>query len=177
MHFNEDFNDDVETETTEKTTIISSPFEWHPLAKLDRDKIVLIHSALISYKPEIIRDACIELTSDTFEDFPAEIFIQRPEIVFALQDILLVNSNSALKALSAKALAELCIKLLQRFEVSLEMKSSRKDSILLMTLPHSDQTTNVTIDTENVDDDTNSFADQINTTGLVIAKCENLIYL
>ena len=177
VHFNEDFNDDVETETTEKTTIISSPFEWHPLAKLDRDKIALIHSALISYKPEIIRDACIELTSDTFEDFPAEIFIQRPEIVFALQDILLVNSNSALKALSAKALAELCIKLLQRFEVSLEMKSSRKDSILLMTLPHSDQTTNVTIDTENVDDDTNSFADQINTTGLVIAKCANLIYI
>ena len=93
---------------TDKSSIKPSPFAWLPLSKLDRDKISWIHSALTSYKPEIIRDACIELTSDTFEDFPAEIFIQRPEIVFALQDILLVNSNPALKSLAAQGLSDLC---------------------------------------------------------------------
>ena len=138
---------------------------------MDRDKLSVIHSALTSYKPEIIRDACIELTSDTFEDFPAEIFIQRPEIVFALQDILLVNSNPALKSLAAQAISCLCLKLINRFLLCTEVKSSQKDAILLMTLPQSSGANN---DDSNVNEsqDDNSFADQINTTKLKRSQLE-----
>ena len=172
VHFNEEFEDDDET-NTDKPAIIPSPFAWFPLSKLDRDKLSVIHSALTSYKPEIIRDACIELTSDTFEDFPAEIFIQRPEIVFALQDILLVNSNPALKSLAAQAISTLCQKLINRFRLCTEVKSSQKDAILLMTLPQNSTTANNKNDTYNESqDDDNSFADQINTTKLKRSQLE-----
>jgi len=41
------------------------------------------------------------------QDFPAEIFIQRPDILFTLHDILSVNANQALKSLAAQALTTL----------------------------------------------------------------------
>ena len=141
-------------------TIIPSPFEWHPLSKQDRDKLACVHSALVSFKPEVIRDACIEFRGDILEDFPAEIFIQRPEILFSLQDILLTNSNQALKSLAAQALSKLCNCLENRFEFCVKVKSSRKDQILLMT-----GQSDVQDDSFDVNDD-ESFADQINTTQL-----------
>ena len=52
-------------------TINQSPFEWHPLSKQDRRKLACLHSALVSFKPEMIRDACIEFRGDILEDFPA----------------------------------------------------------------------------------------------------------
>ena len=52
-------------------TINQSPFEWHPLSKQDRRKLACLHSALVSFKPEVIRDACIEFRGDILEDFPA----------------------------------------------------------------------------------------------------------
>ena len=141
-------------------TIVPSPFEWHPLSKHDRDKLAFVHSALVSFKPEVIRDACIEFRGDILEDFPAEIFVQRPEILFSLQDVLLTNNNQALKSLAAQALSKLCHRLLRRFDFCTKVKSSRKDQILLMTGQSDAQDDTFDINEEE------SFADQINTTQL-----------
>ena len=171
VHFDENFEN--EDEEHRSSTIKPSPFSWMALAKDDRDKINLLHSALTSYKPEVIRDACIELTSEIFEDFPAEIFTQRPEIVFALQDVLMMNSNPALKTLAAQALSRLCVKLQMRFKLCQKVQSSRKDSILLMSLPQSCHKNDSSVD--NIEDD-NSFADQINTTSLKRLQLEPYEY-
>ena len=157
---NDCLEDDALSEVSILATTHSSPFEWHPLTKMDRETLHMLHSALVSYKPEIIRDACIEFRGDVLENFPAEIFIQRPEILFTLQDILAVNANQALKSLAAQCLSKLSQKLLQRWKHCKQIKSGRKDQILLMT----GQCESTNQDT--FDDDDESFADQINTTQL-----------
>jgi hypothetical protein len=75
---------------TPKETIIQN----HCL-RPDREVINRIGAGLTSHKPELIRDACEELTADILEEFPVEIFIQRPDLIFALQDVLLLNVSQA----------------------------------------------------------------------------------
>ena len=159
--FSQDLDDaDDADEDDLEISLGHSPFDWHPLTKLDRDKINLLHSTLTSYRPEAIRDACIQLRGETLSDFPSEIFIQRPDIVFALQDILSGNTNQALIALAAQALASICNHLQNRWKICKKVKSSRKDQLLLMNDFQVDQTN------DSIDIEEDSFADQINTTQL-----------
>jgi hypothetical protein len=124
---------DEEDSDDQQLRMMNSNFQWHPISRPDRFKLEAIHSGLISHKPEVIRDVCIELQSTIFEDFPAEIFLQRPDIIFALQDVLLVNSNQALTSGAADAMTRLADKLSNRLELCSKVKSGRKDSMLLLT--------------------------------------------
>ena len=138
---------------------MASVFHWHTLSRLDRNHLEAVHSSLTSFKPEVIRDACVEFQGDVTNDFPAEVFLQRPDIVFALQDLLLTNSNQALRSLSAQALAKLCTSLTHRWTFCSKVKSHRQDSILQLM-----STTGQDIDQDSIEED--SFADPINTTQL-----------
>ena len=140
---------------------MASVFHWQCLSKQDRKLLDSLHSALTSFKAEVIRDACVEFQGETLTDFLPEIFLQRPDIIFALQDILLTNTNQALRALSAQALSELCTNLSQRWKFCKQVKSNRADSLLqLMSTTAEDN------HDETIDDDSESFADPINTTQL-----------
>ena len=138
---------------------MASVFHWHALSRLDRDHLAAVHSSLTSFKPEVIRDACVEFQGDVINDFPAEVFLQRPDIVFALQDLLLTNSNQALRSLSAQALAKLCTSLTHRWAFCSKVKSARQDSILQLM-----STNGQDIHQDGLEED--SFADPINTTQL-----------
>ena len=142
---------------------MGSVFHWHCLSKQDRKHLESLHSALTSFKAEVIRDACVEFQGETLADYLPEIFLQRPDIIFALQDILLTNANQAVKALSAQALSELCTHLNRRWRFCTQIKSNRADSLL----PLMSATTSEDVHDEIMDnDDSDSFADPINTTQL-----------
>ena len=88
--------------------------EWHTLTKVDRDLLDNIASRLKSNEPPEIRSALQELTAFVLEDFPGEILLQRPNIVFSIQDLLVLQHDVSLKLSSAGCLERIMQKLQTR---------------------------------------------------------------
>ena len=87
--------DDTEDEWSEHFSAsifgCDSLLQWQALSRPDREIINQMGNGLGCHKPEVIRESCEDLTSNVLENFPPEIFIQRPDVVFRLQDILILN--------------------------------------------------------------------------------------
>jgi len=130
---------------------------WQTLSKTDRTILESACAQLALRKPTEIRITCEELLTETTEDLHPEIFIQRPDLMFHLQDILVSSDNQSVKVLTARLLAKICFKLRKKIEyLRDENNSSSRDNLSTHTQP---------LD-PSLDDD-ESFADYINTTKLI----------
>jgi hypothetical protein len=115
--------DDTNNTAVDENDIITEMFpfsplisEWHTLAKTDRDLLDNIESRLKSSEVSDVRSALQELSSFVLEDFPPEVLLQRPDIVFLTHDILMLQHDVSLRFSSASCLHRLIQKLQDRLE-------------------------------------------------------------
>jgi hypothetical protein len=129
---------------------------WQSLAKSDRNVLEQICVCLASRKPNEVRLACEDLAAQTTEDFNPEIFIQRPDIMFHLQDILMSSDNQSIKALVSRVLSKISFKLRKKIEFLSDVNHvSTKDNL------------SSGARSGTFSDDEESFADHINSTQLM----------
>ncbi|XP_060080267.1 rotatin-like [Ylistrum balloti] len=93
-----------------------SAFPWLALTPTDRHVIQSTNSSLQSREPHLLVSSCEFLSDVVFQDFPAEIFLQRPNIVKNLLSILgsPSNSNTNLTMSAARTLGDLAFSLRAR---------------------------------------------------------------
>ncbi|XP_060755970.1 rotatin isoform X2 [Neoarius graeffei] len=94
-----------------------SVFPWLSLTATDRHILSSNESSLRSNKPDLVRTTCELLRDVIMQDFPAEIFLQRPSIVQNLVQLLSVSSENDSSSLALHALAclqQLCANLRSR---------------------------------------------------------------
>ena len=122
---NSNNGDDGDTKITETSDVLKILFpfssllsDWHTLARTDRNVLENIASRLKSNHPKEIRNALRELSAFVVEDFAPEVLIQRPEIVFIMQDILMLNQDYDLNISSAHCLEQIVLKLQGRLKFS-----------------------------------------------------------
>ena len=104
---------DIIAQMFPRSTIIS---EWHTIAKKDREVLDDIVSRITSSKKVEVRSALQELSSFVLEDYPPELLLQRPDIVFAVQDLLILQSDIGIRYSSVCCLERLVQKLQARIQ-------------------------------------------------------------
>ncbi|XP_046689537.1 rotatin isoform X1 [Silurus meridionalis] len=82
-----------------------SVFPWLSLTATDRHILSSNESSLRSDNPDLVRTTCELLRDVIMQDFPAEIFLQRPRIVQNLVQLLGVSSANDSSSLALHALA------------------------------------------------------------------------
>ncbi|KAB5533141.1 hypothetical protein PHYPO_G00128390 [Pangasianodon hypophthalmus] len=82
-----------------------SVFPWLSLTATDRHILSSNESSLRSDNPDLVRTTCELLRDVIMQDFPAEIFLQRPSIVQNLVQLLSVRSENDSSSLALHALA------------------------------------------------------------------------
>ena len=78
--------------------------EWHTMEKVDRDLLEEVGSRLKASEVSGLKYTLQEISSFVIEDFPAEVLLQRPDIIFFVLDIVIEEKN-----LSAKISAVRCL--------------------------------------------------------------------
>lgn len=94
-----------------------SAFPWLPLTMTDRHVIISTDKSLQSKDPVMLISACEFLSDVVFQDFPAEIFIQRPQIVKSLMSLVGLAQHGGdlrLVVCAARTLSDLCLCLQNR---------------------------------------------------------------
>uniref|UniRef100_A0A3Q1GHK3 Rotatin n=1 Tax=Acanthochromis polyacanthus TaxID=80966 RepID=A0A3Q1GHK3_9TELE len=95
-----------------------SVFPWLTLTNTDRHILSSNESSLGSSNPNLVRTTCELLRDVILQDFPAEIFLQRPSIVKSLLSLLRLGSDkgevSYLHLPSLFCLRQLCVGLRKR---------------------------------------------------------------
>ncbi|XP_068613541.1 rotatin-like [Brachionichthys hirsutus] len=112
-----------------------SVFPWLTLTNTDRHILSSNESSLRSSNPNLVRTTCELLCDVIMQDFPAEIFLQRPNIVKNLLSLLRLGSNKgeasylSLQALSC--LQQLCVGLRRRlrFHQDPSFYSTKQDPV------------------------------------------------
>ncbi|XP_076470158.1 rotatin-like isoform X2 [Babylonia areolata] len=89
-----------------------STFPWLPLTRTDRYVLQSTNRSLQSRDVWVLTSACEFLSDVAFQDFPAEIFLQRPLIVKSLLGLLAVGgaqgAEARLVVCAARTLSHLC---------------------------------------------------------------------
>ncbi|CAK6971229.1 rotatin [Scomber scombrus] len=112
-----------------------SVFPWLTLTNTDRHILSTNESSLRSSNPNLVRTTCELLCDVIMQDFPAEIFLQRPNIVKNLLSLLKLGSGKGeasylhLQALSC--LRQLCVVLRRRlrFHQDPSFYSTKQDPV------------------------------------------------
>ncbi|XP_070783994.1 rotatin [Enoplosus armatus] len=112
-----------------------SVFPWLTLTNTDRHILSSNESSLRSSNPNLVRTTCELLCDVIMQDFPAEIFLQRPSIVKSLLSLLRLGSGKGeasylhLQALSC--LRQLCVELKRRlrFHQDPSFYSTKQDPV------------------------------------------------
>ncbi|KAM8730870.1 rotatin isoform 3-T3 [Acanthopagrus schlegelii] len=112
-----------------------SVFPWLTLTNTDRHILSSNESSLRSSNPNLVRTTCELLCDVIMQDFPAEIFLQRPSIVKSLLSLLRLGSGKGegsylhLQALSC--LRQLCVGLRRRlrFHQDPSFYSTKQDPV------------------------------------------------
>ncbi|KAM9337415.1 rotatin [Symphorus nematophorus] len=112
-----------------------SVFPWLTLTNTDRHILSSNESSLRSSNPSLVRTTCELLCDVILQDFPAEIFLQRPNIVKNLLSLLTLGSGKGeasylhLQALSC--LRQLCVGLRRRlrFHQDPSFYSTKQDPV------------------------------------------------
>ncbi|XP_031137959.1 rotatin isoform X3 [Sander lucioperca] len=112
-----------------------SVFPWLSLTNTDRHILSSNESSLRSSNPNLVRSTCELLCDVIMQDFPAEIFLQRPSIVKSLLSLLRLGSGKGeasylhLQALSC--LRQLCVGLRRRlrFHQDPSFYSTKQDPV------------------------------------------------
>ncbi|XP_053467742.1 rotatin isoform X3 [Ictalurus furcatus] len=111
-----------------------SVFPWLCLTATDRHILSSNESSLRSDNPDLVRTTCELLRDVIMQDFPAEIFLQRPSIVQNLVQLLSVSSENDSSSLALHALAclqQLCgnLKSRLRFHRDPSFCSAKHDAL------------------------------------------------
>ncbi|KAM3593832.1 uncharacterized protein V6R79_022713 [Siganus canaliculatus] len=112
-----------------------SVFPWLTLTNTDRHILSSNESSLRSNNPNLVRTTCELLCDVIMQDFPAEIFLQRPSIVKSLLSLLRLGSGKGeahylhLQAISC--LRQLCVRLRRRlrFHQDPSFYSTKQDPV------------------------------------------------
>uniref|UniRef100_A0A3P9JJI6 Rotatin n=1 Tax=Oryzias latipes TaxID=8090 RepID=A0A3P9JJI6_ORYLA len=95
-----------------------SVFPWLALTNTDRHILSSNESSLVSTNPNLVRTTCELLCDVIMQDFPAEIFLQRPGIVKNLLSLLRLSSCKGevnyLHSPALSCLRQLCVGLRRR---------------------------------------------------------------
>ncbi|PWA18063.1 hypothetical protein CCH79_00004247 [Gambusia affinis] len=112
-----------------------SVFPWLTLTNTDRHILSSNESSLGSSNPNMVRTTCELLCDVILQDFPAEIFLQRPGIVKNLLSLLRVGSGKGevgyLHSSALSCLRQLCVGLKRRlrFHQDPGFYSAKQDSV------------------------------------------------
>ncbi|XP_038067390.1 rotatin-like [Patiria miniata] len=95
-----------------------STFPWLPLTPTDRHVLISTNSSLCSPRPSLVLNSCEFVSGVVLQDFPAEIFLQRPSITKSLLSLLglkpLSVGDNSIPLSAIKCLRELSTLLLSR---------------------------------------------------------------
>ena len=110
-------NDD----TTSDDSIINEIFpfasllsEWHTIEKVDRDLLDEVSTRLKNSETPGLNYTLQEISAFVLEDFPAELLLQRPDIIFSILDMLVQEANFSAKVSSVSCLTKIVKKLQNR---------------------------------------------------------------
>ncbi|XP_037312246.2 rotatin [Pungitius pungitius] len=112
-----------------------SVFPWLALTNTDRHILSSNESSLRSSNPNLVRTTCELLCDVIMQDFPAEIFLQRPSIVQNLLSLLKLGSGKGeagyLHLYALSCLRQLCVGLRRRlrFHQDPSFYSMKQDSV------------------------------------------------
>uniref|UniRef100_A0A667ZIX4 Rotatin n=1 Tax=Myripristis murdjan TaxID=586833 RepID=A0A667ZIX4_9TELE len=112
-----------------------SVFPWLTLTTTDRHILSSNESSLRSNNPNLVRTTCELLRDVIMQDFPAEIFLQRPTIVQNLLSLLRLSSGegeaSYLRLQALACLRQLCVGLRSRlrFHQDPSFYSAKQDPV------------------------------------------------
>uniref|UniRef100_A0A671XHB5 Rotatin n=1 Tax=Sparus aurata TaxID=8175 RepID=A0A671XHB5_SPAAU len=112
-----------------------SVFPWLTLTNTDRHILSSNESSLRSSNPNLVRTTCELLCDVIMQDFPAEIFLQRPSIVKSLLSLLRLGSGkgegSYLHLQAVSCLRQLCVGLRRRlrFHQDPSFYSTKQDPV------------------------------------------------
>ncbi|XP_071769043.2 rotatin [Centroberyx gerrardi] len=112
-----------------------SVFPWLALTTTDRHILSSNESSLRSNNPNLVRTTCELLRDVIMQDFPAEIFLQRPSIVQNLLSLLRLSSGegeaSYLRLQALACLRQLCVGLRSRlrFHQDPSFYSAKQDPV------------------------------------------------
>lgn len=112
-----------------------STFPWLPLTTTDRHVLASNESSLRSSNHTLIWNSCELLKAVIMQDFPAEIFLQRPKIVQSLFSLLKLafggDGKHRLALQSASCLQQLCVYLRNRLNFHRDpgFFSSKQDTV------------------------------------------------
>ncbi|XP_068160422.1 rotatin isoform X2 [Antennarius striatus] len=112
-----------------------SVFPWLTLTNTDRHILSSNESSLRSSNPNLVRTTCELLCDVIMQDFPAEIFLQRPSIVKNLLSLLRLGSSkgeaSYLRLQALSCLRQLCVGLRRRlrFHQDPSFYSTKQDPV------------------------------------------------
>ena len=90
--------------------------EWHTLSKVDRDLLSDITSRIKSNERYQAQNAMQEFSSLVLEDYPTEIFLQRPSIVLSVFDLLRTHKDAGRRYSSLYCLEKMAKKLQERLK-------------------------------------------------------------
>ena len=88
--------------------------EWHTMEKVDRDLLHEVAQRLKNSELAGVKYALQEISSFVLEDFPTELLLQRPNILFMILDILIQETNFSAKISSVGCLEKIVRKLQSR---------------------------------------------------------------
>ncbi|KAM4606021.1 rotatin [Polymixia lowei] len=112
-----------------------SMFPWLALTSTDRHILASNESSLRSNNPSLVRTTCELLRDVIMQDFPAEIFLQRPSIVQNLLSLLRLSSGEGeanyLRLQALACLRQLCVGLRSRlrFHQDPSFYSAKQDPV------------------------------------------------
>lgn len=88
----------------ESSFLLFNGFPWHSLTATDRHVLDSTASSLCSSSPHLVRNACSFLLDVVFQDFPAEIFLQRPTIAQVCEwgNVFIFGHRGSIQKLYAK---------------------------------------------------------------------------
>ncbi|KAL3860206.1 hypothetical protein ACJMK2_010362 [Sinanodonta woodiana] len=106
-------------------------FPWLALTSTDRHVIVSTNSSLQSREPPLLISTCEFLSDVVFQDFPAEIFLQRPNIVKNLMALMTTphQENQKLRMHATRTLCDytMCLKTRIRYYQDPSLYTPKQD--------------------------------------------------
>ncbi|XP_072014285.1 rotatin-like [Amphiura filiformis] len=94
-------------------------FPWLSLTHTDRHVLLSTNSLLCSSRPSLVATSCEFISDVVLQDFPAEIFLQRPSIVKSLLSLLgvkpLGDTDAEIPVGAARCLRDLAVLIMARY--------------------------------------------------------------
>lgn len=113
------------------SSFVVTTFPWLALTQTDRHVILSTNTSLQSRESHLLASSCEFLSDVVFRDFPAEIFLQRPNIIKNLLSLLGIpsNQNIQLTVNAARTLGDLatCLRSRMRYYQDPSLYTPKQD--------------------------------------------------